>query len=848
MNQSLESKAIAVVMEKGWEQVVATLAILQIGAADLPIDAKSWSEHRIRQVLEISGAVGIISQSDLIERESDKFGWLRSLNIPVIEINEKDIMKASLLTRDEEQLIGSQLEEYQPQDSQQLAYLIYTSGSTGIPKGVCCHHVGAMNTIQDLNDAFHVTKEDRVLGLSSLSFDLSVYDIFGMLHAGGTLILPPSSSISPPDPGEWYEIMDLEKVSIWNTVPAFMEIMVSYCEMEKKQLPASLRLVFLSGDWIPLSLPNRIRGVSKRPENLQIVSMGGATEASIWSNIYELRWDGEGVSSNGIPEGWKSIPYGRPMRNQQMYILNDRLEHCEPWVTGVIYIGGIGVAHGYYRNDERTNYQFITHPRTGEKLFRTGDLGRLRPEGLLEILGREDLQVKLNGYRIELGEIESIIEKHEKVLTAIVAVKSNSLCGYIKLREGKRDGGGMNVEEADKEVFEELKELCKSSLTEYMVPQHWMMIEEIPLNGNGKVARDSLPDIVVSTVIGTDNNRLAFGSLESSKYYFLREVWSTVLGVSLDTIMTSSNFFSLGGDSLKSMQLVSRLKANGLKISISLVFAHPTIGEMTELCQELESFGPEVLGTSSEAVDAYTIFAIEDPSTPLHEYPLIGINKAHFVGLHTSSYSTSEMSPQIYFQWKFDGISFASTNPDKQGQLDLLQFENAINHFIRRHRTFQSIITEHGSMQILPQLPIFKLSQVHIWDGNYETALQQSELFRLDMMTNGPSGSPFHWPLFDIRVTQISEHESFIHIVVSLFLMDAMSDLILRQELSALYRQEVFGMSVILPSLSQVEFSQYSYAMEHKLKLSEEYIRAEKYWEDRSTLIVTKWSRATSII
>ena len=174
----------------------------------------------------------------------------------------------------------------------------------------------------------------------------------------------------------------------------------------------------MSGDWIPPSLPGRIRAVCAC-EDVQVIAMGGATEAAIWSNMYEL-----GREGSGLPAGWSSVPYGRPLRNQSMLILNENMEHCEVWVTGVIYIGGAGVAHGYYRNEERTAYQFVKHPLTGEALFRTGDLGRVRPDGLLEILGREDSQVKVNGFRIELGEIERVIQKHEDVLTAAVAVQA----------------------------------------------------------------------------------------------------------------------------------------------------------------------------------------------------------------------------------------------------------------------------------------------------------------------------------------------------------------------------------------------------------------------------------------
>jgi non-ribosomal peptide synthetase component F len=172
-------------------------------------------------------------------------------------------------------------------DSHDVGYLIYTSGSTGVPKGVSCHHRGAMNTITDLNSLFDVSRDDRVLALSSLSFDLSVYDIFGLLSAGGTIVIPSTQALSPPDPSIWHDIMQSEGITVWNTVPAFMELLVSQLESTDSRLPASLRLIYLSGDWIPISLPRRIKALSENAD-LRIISLGGATETSIWSNIYEI--------------------------------------------------------------------------------------------------------------------------------------------------------------------------------------------------------------------------------------------------------------------------------------------------------------------------------------------------------------------------------------------------------------------------------------------------------------------------------------------------------------------------------------------------------------------------------
>jgi len=384
------------------------------------MDYKSWSEHRIQQVLELSESIAVYTQPHLLSVLSS----LSLINVPIIVIH-RDLPEAS---SDQVNAIRS-LPKCDPID---VGYLIYTSGSTGVPKGVSCHHRGAMNTIMDLNSLFEVSRDDRVLALSSLSFDLSVYDIFGLLSAGGTIVIPPCRALSPPDPSIWRDIIQSQGITLWNTVPAFMELLVSQLESTDSRLPASLRLIYLSGDWIPITLPRRIKALSDNAD-LRIISMGGATEASIWSNMHEIDFNGS-INGSGIPEGWSSIPYGRPMRNQRMYVLNDRMEHCDVWVTGSLYIGGVGVAHGYYKNHDRTAYHFVRHPRTDEILFRTGDLGRVRPEGLIEILGREDSQVKVNGFRIELGEIEKVLTEYDDVLSAALAVHNNALCAYLVLR------------------------------------------------------------------------------------------------------------------------------------------------------------------------------------------------------------------------------------------------------------------------------------------------------------------------------------------------------------------------------------------------------------------------------
>ncbi|MGE5150935.1 MAG: amino acid adenylation domain-containing protein, partial [Rhodospirillaceae bacterium] len=311
-------------------------------------------------------------------------------------------------------------------DPSRLAYVIYTSGSTGEPKGVMIEHRAAVATVAEINRRWSIGPDDRILGLSSLSFDLSVYDIFGLLGAGGALVLPePEAS---RDPAQWSQLMTRHGVTIWNSVPALMAMQAEH------GLPHGhkLRLVMMSGDWVPVELVQRLQAVAP---NTRIVSLGGATEASIWSNAHEIE---------SLDPSWSSIPYGTPLKGQMLHVINDRGEDCPDWVIGEIEISGAGVARGYWRDAAQTAERFRVDPRPGHRRYRTGDLGRFRPYGAakdttpIEFLGREDFQVKVQGYRIELGEIETALASHpdvqQAVVTALPTAGDKALHAFVVLR------------------------------------------------------------------------------------------------------------------------------------------------------------------------------------------------------------------------------------------------------------------------------------------------------------------------------------------------------------------------------------------------------------------------------
>lgn len=338
-------KITAVLMEKSWQQVVAVLGILKAGSAYIPIDA-TLPKERVKLLLEKSGACTIISQKGIEEKFGTNFNknWITIESVQAVESNEDNSVFS------------------------ELAYVIFTSGSTGEPKGVMITHENVMNTILDVNERIDLNQKDRVFALSNLNFDLSVFDIFGVLLVGGAIVIPKQFDIK--NPRKWLELIEQHHVTVWNTVPASAEMLIEYANGQGI-FQTNIRKVLLSGDWIPVDLPERIRKITK---GVEIFSLGGATEGSIWSIIYKIE---EGCFFQ------TSIPYGKPLANQRFYILNERMEECPDMVPGELFISGKGVAKGYWNDPQKTKERFVPDPKVpGEMMYATGDIGRYLKSGI----------------------------------------------------------------------------------------------------------------------------------------------------------------------------------------------------------------------------------------------------------------------------------------------------------------------------------------------------------------------------------------------------------------------------------------------------------------------------------
>ncbi|MEA2174632.1 MAG: hypothetical protein QOD00_2224, partial [Blastocatellia bacterium] len=443
-----------------------------------------------------------------------------------------------------------------------VAYIIFTSGSTGTPKGVMVRHRSVVNLIEWVNRTFDVGAGERLLFVTSLTFDLSVYDIFGTLAAGATIHVASRADLREPQ--RLASMLLHQHITFWDSAPVALQQLKDHFLNEESLGEAlagtDLRRVFLSGDWIPLRLPEEVRAAFPRA---QVVSLGGATEATVWSNYFPV---GE------IEPHWASIPYGKPIQNARYHVLDQRLNPVPIGIPGDLFIGGECLALGY-TDSALTAERFIPDPfghEPGARLYMTGDRARYREGGDMEFLGRLDQQVKIRGYRIELGEIETALAAHQGVRESVVIVREDEpgekrLVGYVV-------AGGEPAP-----TTSELHGFLKEKLPAYMLPSSFVFLDQLPLTANGKLNRGALPAPDTSRPVLAAAYLAPTTELERR----IAEIWQDVLRV--EKIGVRDNFFELGGHSLLLVQVHGRIMQT-LKRELSIVelFKYPTVVSLAE--------------------------------------------------------------------------------------------------------------------------------------------------------------------------------------------------------------------------------------------------------------------------
>lgn len=506
---------VAVLMDKGAEQVAAAYGALFAGAPYVPIDA-SLPPARVTRLLEQAGVRQVLTQPQVNARLAEAIG------------NEREVLEVGAAALAE--LPDTALDAVRRPDD--LAYVLFTSGSTGTPKAVMIQHEGMVNCLKETITTFGLDSSDRSLAVTALHHDMSTFDIFGMLAAGGSVVIPDAEKAR--DPRHWAELVSGHGVTVWNSVPAMMEMLLEQTE-DDSGVPAGLRLAFLGGDWIPLHVPRTLTGLGVR-----VVSVGGPTETTLWNIWHPVE---------RVEDGWRSVPYGKPIANTRYYLFDQWLRDRPEGVTGELYCAGPGVARGYLGDQERTDAAFVRHPRTGERLYRTGDLGRCLPGsgGVIEFAGRADGQVKIRGQRIELGEIESVLAACPGVRAAVVTPDRHTD------RPGYRALVGHVTGDVD---AAELRAALRAQLPEHMVPGSLLVHERFPLTGNGKVDRTALAELTDSSgpVVASAGYEAPATALEE----VIAEAWGEVLEA--EKVGVHDDFFALGGDSVRATRIVVRLR------------------------------------------------------------------------------------------------------------------------------------------------------------------------------------------------------------------------------------------------------------------------------------------------
>ncbi|HEV7338156.1 MAG TPA: amino acid adenylation domain-containing protein [Bosea sp. (in: a-proteobacteria)] len=518
---------VGVMMEKGWEQAVACMAILKAGGGYLPINA-GWPAERMDAVISQGDVAVVLSQKRVVER----------LGRPGLAVDDEALWAGEPDTRPTSvNALGD------------ICYVLFTSGSTGKPKGVTLTHFSVMNTLRNANEEHRVGPGDRSLQLSDFAFDLSVYDIFGMLSAGAGVVIPDENRHL--EPLHWVEIARQHQASIWTSVPMYVDMWAQSGE----PMP-SMRVFMMGGDKIPVDLPERIRQLAPRAA---LWSVGGPTETSIISNWYRI---GE------VDPIWTTIPYGRAMLNQKMLVLDSGLNQCPPFMPGRIFMGGVCLARGYWKDKEKTDAAFVTYPATGERIYYTGDLGRWLPDGQVEFLGRADFQVKINGFRIELGEIEGAIQSLPGVKAAIVDGQE----------QPDRKGKFLVAYAVSSTPLDaaEMRAALQDRLPYYMIPRVFAQLDRIPLSANGKVDRKALPRVEVARTA----DDLPYVAPRTPIEAALVDVWQFVL--EHEPIGIHDNFYALGGDSLLAVLLGIRAREAGVPFDPATLQRTPTIAELAQ--------------------------------------------------------------------------------------------------------------------------------------------------------------------------------------------------------------------------------------------------------------------------
>ncbi|HEX3045918.1 MAG TPA: amino acid adenylation domain-containing protein [Bacillota bacterium] len=563
---------VGIMLERSLEMIIGILGISKAGGAYLPIDPH-YPEDRIRYMLDDSGAGVLLTQS--------RFSAVVESNCKTIELDRPEIYTG---------VVKNPAKTTSPTN---LAYIIYTSGSTGKPKGAMIEQYSLVNRLLWMQKAYPIGAGDVILQKTPYTFDVSVWELFWWSMTGaGVCFLKPGGE---KDPGAIIEAIEKNQVTVMHFVPSMLAAFLGYIEngVDLSRLK-SLKYVFASGEALKLQQVTSFNRLLNHQNQTKLHNLYGPTEATVDVSYFDC-------STGGDPD---LVLIGKPIDNINLLVLDPEYQLQPVGVPGELVIAGDGLARGYLNRPELTAEKFVPNPFVGGtdgipvetlhasppaegqslqelplRIYRTGDLARWVPDGNIEYLGRIDHQVKIRGFRIELGEIEAKLLKYPGVLEAVVIDREDEhgnkyLCAYYASSEAaassEASGSGNQTGSAG------FKEYLAQFLPAYMIPAYFVRLEKIPLSANGKVNRKGLPAPEMDSL-----SAKTYEAPGNETETLLATIWQDVLGV--EQVGVRDNFFEIGGDSIKAIQVLARLQGHGLELDIEDFFQHQNIKELAKV-------------------------------------------------------------------------------------------------------------------------------------------------------------------------------------------------------------------------------------------------------------------------
>lgn len=720
---------VPILMDRSVEMLVAINGILKAGGAYLPLDPEH-PHDRLAFIIDEVQASFVLTQAALEQKVPGHIDAI-ALDGDTIAFSEQDEKRPNL-----------------PCAPDQLAYVIYTSGSTGNPKGVMLEHQSIANHMLWMQDDLPVDETDAVMLKTPYTFDVSLCELFLPLMCGSRLVIARPGGHK--DPGYLVDLINQHKISHIHFVPSLAYLFLDVCDHARCP---SLRRFILTGEAVSTELETRF---AQAFPDAECWNLYGPTEAAVHASLWLC---GRNTSEY-------TVPIGTALPNTRLYVVNDQMQLLAPGLVGELIIAGVQVARGYVNRPELTEERFIDDPYSNEpfKAYRTGDLVRIRPDGVLEYLGRNDFQVKLRGLRIELGEIESVILRYPGITQCSVLAREDRkndqrLVAYLVSQSAFGDDVGP------------LKEHIAKSLPSYMVPQHFVELPTLPLTSSGKVDRKALPKPDVAPAPD-------YRPPETTMEQELSGLWCTVLGV--PRISVDANFFDLGGHSLLGTQMLAQIKTQyGVGLGLGKLFEAPTVRAMAQLLDQRLQVGEQRQPIEKRPPDA-TVYATHQQQV-------------------------------WYLDEKIDPDAHAFNLPAifrLQGPLNVAALERALNTILQRHEILRAnFVNPEGEVQIVTDdKRSIALSHETIADfdaqniSDLERQLQAEVARSFDVSAD---------PLFKARLIQVEEQDHVLFLLIHHLVFDGWSFDLLLKELCTLYNAYNQDLVNPLPRLP-VQFQDYA--------------------------------------